>query len=212
MNAQNKPIWSIIPEENAMEAHHHLIERFVREQLEGNSKGAHTFDHTKRVYALSIKIGKDMGANLKTLGAAALLHDIGRPKERGTGVSHSILSGEMSRNILAELEYDDEEIDEVVDAIRTHRFSEGLEPNSLEGRILSDVDKLDAIGAIGVFRAVAQAETRGTGIKGFLDHADEKLLKLRDLMYTDRARAVAEERHRILESFVNQLQEELESE
>ena len=195
-----------------MESHHHLIERFVQEQLEGNSKGAHTFDHTKRVYALSIKIGKKMDANLRTLGAAALLHDIGRPKEGETGVSHSILSGEMSRKILAELGYDDEEIEGVVDAIRTHRFSEGIEPNSLEGRILSDVDKLEAIGAIGVFRAVAQAETRGVGIKGFLDHADEKLLKLRDLMYTDGAKALAEERHKTLESFVLQLREELELE
>jgi len=195
-----------------MKTDERLIEEFVREKLEGNSKGAHTLDHTKRVYALSIKIGKEMGANLKTLGAAALLHDIGRPKESETGVSHSILSGEMSRKILTELGYDDDEIERVVDAIRTHRFSEGIEPNSLEGRILSDVDKLEAIGAIGVFRAVAQAETRGVGIKGFLDHADEKLLKLRDLMYTDGARGLAEARHRTLESFVLQLREELELE
>ena len=195
-----------------MEPSHRLIESLVRERMVGNSKGAHAFDHIKRVYALSVKIGKEMGANLKILGAAALLHDIGRQKETETGISHSILSGEMSQTILVELEYDTDEINCVVDAIRTHRFSEGIKPNSLEGRILSDADKLDAIGAIGVFRAVAQAETRGVGIKGFLDHADEKLLRLKEIMYTDRARIVAEERHRTLESFVMQLREELEVE
>jgi uncharacterized protein len=191
-----------------MRQDHREIEEIAREKMEKNSRGSHAFNHVKRVYALSIKIGKEMGANLKILGAAALLHDVGRPKERETGVSHSILSGEMSHEILPKVRYDAEEIKSVVDAIRTHRFSEGLEPNSLEGKILSDVDKLDAMGAIGVYRAIAQAEASGAGIKGFLKHADEKLLRLKDLIYTDGARVVAEERQKTLESFVMQLREE----
>ena len=195
-----------------LESTHRLIEDFVREQLEKNGKGAHTFDHSRRVYALSMRIGKDSGADLKVLGAAALLHDIGRSKEDETGISHSILSGEMSQEFLRDMGFSDDEIDKVVDAIRTHRFSEGIEPNSLEGKILSDVDKLDAMGAIGVFRAIAQANSTGVGIEAFLKHADEKLLRLKDLMYTDGAKTVAEERHSTLESFVMQLREELELE
>jgi uncharacterized protein len=193
-----------------VEPSHRLIEDFVRKKLEGNIKGAHTFDHTKRVYALSIRIGKDLRANLKLLGAAALLHDIGRLEEIERGVSHSILSGEMSQDILRETGYQDVEIEQVVDVIRTHRYSEGIEPNSLEGEILSDVDKLDAMGAIGVFRAIAQATSKGSGIRGFLGHADEKLLRLKDLMYTDGAKVVAEERHRTLKTFVLQLRDELQ--
>jgi uncharacterized protein len=195
-----------------LESTHRLIEDFVREQLEKNGKGAHTFDHSRRVYALSMRIGEDSGADLKVLGAAALLHDIGRSQEDVTGISHSVLSGEMSQEILKELGFDEVEIDEIVDAIRTHRFSEGIEPNSLEGKILSDADKLDAIGAIGVFRAIAQANSTGVGIEAFLKHADEKLLRLKNLMYTDGAKTVAEERHSTLESFVMQLREELELE
>ena len=156
-----------------------------------------------------MKIGKEVGADLKVLGAAALLHDIGRPKESESGISHSILSGEMSQDILRKTGYDDEEVKKVVDVIRTHRFSEGLEPNSLEGRVLSDVDKLDAMGTIGVFRAIAQAAETGVGVEGFLNHADEKLLKLKDLMYTDAAMAEAVKRHTTLEAFVSQLRDEL---
>jgi len=193
-----------------LESTHRLIEDFVREQLSRNGKGAHTLDHSKRVYALSMRIGRDSGADLNVLGAAALLHDIGRSKEDATGISHSILSGEMSQDILKDVGFNDDEIDKVVDAIRTHRFSEGIEPSSLEGKILSDADKLDAMGAIGVFRAIAQANSTGGGIKAFLKHADEKLLRLKDLMYTEGARTVAEERHNTLESFVMQLREELE--
>jgi len=185
------------------------IEQFVRQELVKSGRGAHTMDHTMRVYSLCMKIGTDLKANLKVLGAAALLHDVGRPREEETAVSHSILSGEMGRGILSESEFTDSEIDHVVEVIRTHRFSEGLEPNSLEGKILSDVDKLDAMGAIGVFRAVAQAASTGAGIEGFLYHADEKLLKLRELMYTDNARIEAGHRYQTLEAFVNQLRSEL---
>ena len=60
-----------------MKSAHDLIEEFVSDRLARNDKGAHTLDHTKRVFALSIKIGKELGADLKILGAAALLPEVG---------------------------------------------------------------------------------------------------------------------------------------
>lgn len=185
------------------------IDRFAHDILEKHRSGAHTYDHSQRVLTLCLQIGEGTGANIRVLGAAALLHDIGRPAESESGVSHSILSGQMSRELLSELGYSKLEVEEVVGAIRTHRFSEGLEPQTLEGRILSDADKLDAIGSVGIYRAVAQAEVSGRGIKGFLDHVDEKLLGLKDLLYTDSAREIALKRHRMLEEFVWQLRSEL---
>ena len=181
------------------------IKAFVKEILSGPEQGAHTYDHTLRVHRISLTLGEALGANMRILGAAALFHDIGRPREAETGTSHAVLSGEMCRGVLQELEYTDVEIEEIVSAIRTHRFSEGLTPTSIEGEILSDADKLDAMGAIGVFRAIAQSQKTGVGIAGFLHHADEKLLKLRDLMYTEPARKMAEKRHRVLESYVDEL-------
>lgn len=185
------------------------IDKFTRDILEKQGSGAHRYDHSQRVLALCLQIGEQNGADIRVLGAAALLHDIGRPAESESGISHSILSGQMSRELLEQLGYSKLEVEEVVDAIRTHRYSEGLEPHTLEGKILSDADKLDAIGSVGIYRAVAQAEVSGRGIKGFLDHADEKLLRLKDLLYTDTAREIALKRHRILEEFVRQLRSEL---
>ncbi len=185
------------------------IVQFVKREMIDSGEAAHSYDHVKRVFALSMELGKSTDANLRILGTAALLHDIGRARESELGVSHSILSGEMSKDILLENGYSDSEIGDIVAVIRTHRFSEGLTPTSLEGEILSDADKLDAMGAIGVFRAIDRAVATGAGIEGFLRHADEKLLKLRELMYTDAARSMAEKRHGVLESFVNQLREEL---
>lgn len=182
---------------------------FVQKELSSFNKGAHTLDHIKRVYDLSMQIGEGMSISTRVVQAAALLHDVGRPKESELGVSHSILSGEMSKPLLQELRYTETEIEQIIDAIRTHRFSEGIEPNSLEGKILSDADKLDAMGAVGIYRAIAQAESEGRGMIGFLLHADEKLLKLKDLMYTDKGKKLATERHNVLQRFVDELREEL---
>ncbi len=187
------------------------IDVYVRGILEKSGKGAHTYDHTQRVLQICLDIGKIRDANIRVLGAAALLHDIGRPFEKQHDKSHSITSGELSREPLTACGYSEQEIEAVIEVIRTHRFTEGIEPTSLEGQILSDADKLDAIGAIGVFRAIAQAAVSGRGIIGFLEHADEKLLKLKDLMYTDEAMNIAQQRHLILESYVNQLRKDIAS-
>lgn len=185
------------------------IRSYAKEILSNSERGAHSFSHVERVYAIARDLGEKLGANMRILGAAALLHDIGRPKEEKTGKSHAILSGEMSREFLRDSGYEKDEIAEVIDAIRTHRFSENIEPNSLEGEILSDADKLDAMGAIGVFRAIARATLRDLGIPGFLKHAEEKLLKLVDCMYTEEAQKIAEKRHNLLHSFVEELKGEI---
>lgn len=182
---------------------------FMRKELSGFNSGAHTFDHTMRVYTLSMQISEGLPVSIRVLQAAALLHDVGRPRESETGISHSILSGEMSKSLLHELAYTESEIEQILDAIRTHRFSEGIEPNSIEGKILSDADKLDAMGAIGVFRAIAQGVTKGREMSGFLQHADEKLLKLKDLIYTDPGKHLATKRHELLQKFVDELREEI---
>jgi len=183
----------------------------VRKELIRSAKGAHTLDHTIRVYTLSMTLCEGLKVNKRVLEAAALLHDIGRSKEEETGISHSLVSGEIGGRILRNLGYEESEIRCVTESIRTHRFSERLEPTSIEGQILSDADKLDAIGAIGIYRAIAQAVASERGIDGFLKHADEKLLKLHELMYTTKARLIAEDRHGFLESFVNRLREETRS-
>ncbi|MDF1538265.1 MAG: HD domain-containing protein [Candidatus Thorarchaeota archaeon] len=184
------------------------IDAFVKQILEEKGNGAHTYDHTRRVLSVALEIGKKVRSNIRVLGAASLLHDIGRSEEEKTKESHSIISGRISREFLPSIGYSTEEINHIVAVIRTHRFSEGIEPTSIEGKILSDADKIDAIGAIGVFRAVTQVAVKGRGIEGFLTHANEKLLKLAGLLYTEEAKRIAKERHNVLEVFVNQLKKE----
>jgi len=190
-------------------SYYERIDSFVKQEMTRSDAGAHAYDHVKRVFSLAMRIGTTLGADLRVLGAAALLHDVGRANEEETGMSHSIVSGDMSVEILEEVGFSQDEIQSVRDAIRTHRFSEGLTPTSLEGEILSDADKLDALGAIGVVRAIAQAATTGVGAEVFLRHADEKLLKLHQMMYTEEGKKMAKDRHSVLSAFVTELRKEL---
>ncbi|MEM2458581.1 MAG: phosphohydrolase, partial [Archaeoglobaceae archaeon] len=83
------------------------------------------------------------------------------------------------------------------------------EPKTLEAKVLSDADKLDAIGATGVARAFMVAGEKGRGVQETLRHFEEKLLKLKDLLYTDTAKSLAKRRHEFLVQFYEQIKREL---
>lgn len=167
--------------------------------------GTHGFEHTLRVYNVCRKIGVSTGANLSILLSAALLHDIVRQEN-----DHEYASSMKAREILESLDYPREYIEAVAEAINSHSFSKGLIPDSLEAKILSDVDKLDAIGAIGVYRAAMYGGEKGRSIEDFVAHFHEKLLKLKDMLYTEEAKHMAETRHRFMLDFLEQLRYEFE--
>lgn len=184
------------------------IQVFARRAMEQGDGGSHSFEHVLRVRQLCLLIGQEEKADLDVLEAAALLHDIGRPQEAETGVSHAITGADMAVAFLATTSFPKEKLGSVASAIRTHRFSENLTPESLEGEILSDADKLDAIGALGLARAIAESLVRQRGLKGVVEHLCQKLLKLRDRMHTQTGKELAEPRHNLLVSFMRHLAEE----
>lgn len=194
---------------------------------------AHGFDHVLRVWRLAMRIGKEEGANLEVLQAAALLHDVGRPTERATGACHAEVSAAMAREILGARSVPAERIEAVADAIAQHRFRGTRTPESLEARVLFDADKLDAIGAIGVARAYAIAGAQGQRLwsevpedvasrrpeegrndlrNGEHTPAHEfrfKLARVRDRLFTQAGRRLAEERHQYMVAFFERLEREV---
>ncbi len=178
----------------------------VRTVLQGS--GAHGFDHTERVVRLCETIGAREGANMRILIPAALFHDIARPLEEETGVPHEEEGGRMAEAFLRSVHYPEDCITGIVHAIRAHRYSSGLDPETLEARVLSDADNLDAMGAVGIARTFMQSGGQGRGIADATGHFHEKLLNLRDLMYTESARNIAERRHAFLVAFIEALDDE----
>ncbi len=172
--------------------------------------GSHGMDHTERVVALCRFIGEHEAADMRILLPAALLHDIARPREKETGLPHESEGARMAADYLDTIGYDATLIPAIADAIRSHRFSTGDEPEGLEAKILSDADKLDAMGAVGIARTFLRAGEHGGGIDDAVMHFHEKLLRLPDRMYTRTGRRIAGERKAVLESYLDTLNRERE--
>jgi len=187
---------------------------------------AHDFEHVMRVYHNAQKIVKKEKANLKLVLSAALLHDIvSYPKSSKRSKLSSIDSAKKSKLILKKYDFTVEEITVVSDAIKEHSFSQNKIPQTLEGKILQDADRLDALGAIGIARVFA---TSGSLSRSFynindpfcnkrnpdddiwaVDHFFNKLLKLESLMNTTSGKIEAKRRTRILKEFLKQLKQEI---
>jgi uncharacterized protein len=166
--------------------------------------GCHGIDHTIRVYNLCEKIGYKLNADMEVLLPAAILHDIARDMP-----NHSINGGKLANQLLSNYNVPKDIREKISHAISTHSFSEKLKPQTLEAMILSDADKLDAIGAVGVYRAATYSSEIHRPIEDFIEHFHEKLLGLKDLLYSDEAKKIAEERHRFLLKYLDQIQKEL---
>jgi uncharacterized protein len=171
--------------------------------------GSHGLDHTLRVVYLCEQIGSREHADMNVLLPAALFHDIARPIEEDKGVPHEEEGARMAEQFLRSIQYEEDLTGEIIHAIRTHRYRSTRKPETLEAKILSDADKLDAMGAVGIARTFLRAGEHQGDISDAAAHIQEKLLNLKDLMYTKTARNIARERHRFLHDFLQTLVREM---
>jgi uncharacterized protein len=183
-----------------------IIRSYAGEQL--GQAGSHGMDHTERVTRMCRIIGEQEHADMDILIPAALLHDIARPLEKEKGLPHEIEGARMAEEFLLATGYDRNLIPAITAAIRTHRFSAGEDPETKEARVLSDADKLDAMGAVGIARTFMRAAEHGGDIDDAVFHFHDKLLKLKDLMYTETGRKIALLRHAQLVAFLDALENE----
>jgi uncharacterized protein len=119
---------------------------------EGSEDAAHDYDHLVRVRALADKIQASEGGNLPTIWAAVAFHDLGLERERRHGGDHALIGATLAAELLKNTPFPQQYIPAVQQAIREHRMTGGVIPQTLEGRILYDADKLDCLGAIGIGR------------------------------------------------------------
>lgn len=194
------------------------------------SSGSHDWEHTRRVHALCLHIGRKEGADLLVLELASYLHDVGRPeqdKARG-GICHAELGASMALDFLKDRLPPGDLLDNVIHCIRTHRFRGGSRPESLEAMVLFDSDKLDAIGAVGIGRAFQFAGEVGATLHNPSKEPEEtapytredtayreyrlKLSRVSERMLTDAGRELAKERHAFMESFFERFLDEVKGE
>ena len=193
---------------------------------------AHNTEHVIRVYRWAVQIAADEDVDPDLAGAAALVHDlINIPKESDERSLASEQSAEVSASILPLANYNEEEIAQIIEAVRTCSWSRGEKATNKIGEVLQDADRLDSIGAIGIMRNMTCAQAmRSRGNTGFLyepidpfgkereslddkkyaiDHFTIKLLKLAGNMNTEMAKNEAKRRHRFMLQFLFELAQEI---
>ena len=193
-----------------------------------DSDSVHDFEHVLRVYRMAERIAESEGADLDIIRAAALLHDAeGAAPGHESRADHHHASAEFAAHILASEGWTPERVAAVQHCIRAHRYRGTEKPETLEAKILFDADKLDVLGAIGAARVIGYASLAGEPFyeepsQQFLETGKEvegeahsayhehlfKLRKVRDRMFTETARKIAEERLKYLDEFFERLIDE----
>ncbi|NMC14675.1 MAG: HD domain-containing protein [Chloroflexi bacterium] len=144
---------------------------------------------------------------------------------------HHLDAAEFADEVLRAEGWDEARIAAVCHCIRAHRFRDKREPpQTLEAQVVFDADKLDAIGATGVARAIAYATRAnqpayapasqqfiktgelepGEAHSAFHEHLF-KLIKIKDCLFTSAGRRIAKERHRFMCAYFDRLVEECAS-
>ncbi len=189
---------------------------------------AHDWEHIKRVYRLAVYIAEQENADAFIVGIAALMHDIGHLSTEKS-MHHADLSISMAGELLLAYDVSAGTREAILHAIAAHSFSLGIEPRTLEARVVRDADRLDSLGAIGILRWAITGAVRRTGEtqtyhpedpfaewhtlddrRYMLDHFFTKLLKLDVTMATQTGRALARERTVFMRAYLDAFRKELE--
>lgn len=191
----------------------------------------HDWFHIERVLNMSVFLQSNEGGDLEIVQLAALLHDISDHKMNG-GILNA--GGNVAYEMLKELNYDlskAELVKEIVDGVSYKGAHVKDSMQRLEGKIVQDADRLDAIGAIGIARAFAYGgsknrpmyvpdyapkmhasfEEYASSKSHTVNHFYEKLLLLEARLHTPSAKKIGKERHMFMEQFLEQFYNEWNS-
>lgn len=194
---------------------------------------AHDWAHLARVWVTARRLWEaehgapPAGRSWRVLAAAALFHDVVNvPKNSPHRSEASTRAGGLARDwLVAHAGFLEDEADEVFWAIRSHSYASGYRAESAVGEVLSDADRLDALGAVGLARTFAVGGALGRALAHPLDplaqrrapddavwsvdHLFIKLFSLKELLYTEAARVEAREREGVMRVFLEALAREV---
>ena len=202
-------------------------ELYVRKKLEGEGSG-HDWWHIHRVRNTALRLAKEEKANLFIVELAALLHDIADHKFNNGDIN---IGPKIASEWLRSLKVEEDAIKHVKEIIADLSFKGANVPTpmkTIEGEVVQDADRLDALGAIGIARAFAYGGYRNRALYNpekppikhnsfdaykkntspTINHFYEKLFLLKERMNTASGKKIAEERHNVMLEYVNRFYSE----
>ncbi|MFN3454749.1 MAG: HD domain-containing protein [Pseudobdellovibrio sp.] len=206
-----------------------LFENLISEKIKEkflNEEPSHDFLHFSRVVKIAKELTRKENAKIEVVMPAAWLHDfVLVPKDDPKREQASNLSAEAAIQFLKEINYPDQHFTEIKHAIRTHSYSAGIRPETVEAQIVQDADRLDALGAIGIARCFVTAgllknklysitdpfcEKRTPNDReNTIDHFYKKLLNLEAKLNTPSAKEEGVRRTQVLRQYLKDLSLEI---
>ncbi len=168
----------------------------------------HDVEHSLRVYNNAIMLADtEPQCNRFIVSLSALLHDADDYKLFKTENNYN------TRFFLEKHLTDKSIVEQICEVINSVSFSKnkGIHPKTLEGKIIQDADRLDAIGAIGIARTFTYGGCHGRSISDSIKHFEDKLLKLKDEINTDEGKKIAEIRHNFMKRYISELKKDMNS-
>ena len=179
---------------------------YITELFSNNSDG-HNLKHSLRVCKTAMGIAENYDdCNKEIVALAALLHDADDHKLFDTKDNAN------ARKFLAVNGVPTDEADTICEVINSVSFSKNKwdVPKTVEGRIVQDADRLDALGAVGIARTFAYSGKNGRSLEDSIQHFHDKLLLLTEHLNTEEARKIGEERQKLMISFLEEFKKETE--
>lgn len=204
------------------------ITHYIEHNVEHTDDASHDFHHFKRVWTTAQQIiAKELQpVDGLVVMAACYFHDIVvLPKNHPQRHTASTLAAAKTREILQALAFPQERIDNVCHAVMAHSFSAGIEPETIEAKVVQDADRMEALGAIGLARCFYTGGVLKHGLfdpvdplgehrelddsRYSLDHFEIKLLQLPNTMKTEAGREMAGRNADYLRAFRDKVVKEL---
>ena len=198
---------------------------FVRNTFHDDYSG-HDYFHTLRVYKMAVKIAEQENADLIIVPLAALLHDVDDIKLS----PETYVNKDRAVDFLRKHDISEAMIETICSIIGEVSFkgTDSIMPETIEGKCVQDADRLDAMGAIGIARAFAYGGNHNRAIydpeikptvnmnsnqyqshsSTTVNHFYEKLFQLKDLMNTDTAKKIAEQRENYMKLYISEFLDE----
>ena len=191
-------------------------EKFVKEIHKHDSSG-HDFAHIDRVRKLALYIGAHEGADLFIVEMAALLHDTVDEK-----LFNEQSAWKRLEHFYTTIGLSDTQKERINHILRYMSFKGGVNQGklkSLEGFVVQDADRIDALGAIVIALTFMFAGKFGEAIYDpeiqpredlndyrapgtAINHFHEKLFKLIHLMNTETGKQIAQSRNDYMQQFI----------
>lgn len=192
-----------------------------------NHDPSHDLDHVHRVVRMAKYIASHENARLEIILPAAWLHDcVNLPKDHPDRKMASRFAADYAVKALEPFEPSADILHQIRHAIEAHSFSSGIQPETIEAKIVQDADRLDSLGAIGIARTFAVSGILGRplwnsvdplaenripddGLYG-LDHFYIKLFEIAKTLHTEAAKKVALERVSFMKQFAEEIRKEVQ--